>query len=324
MPRGDQISRQWQILQVLEARRTGVSVPELASELESNVRTIYRDMEALEIAGFPVYSEKAEGVDRWYFVDGYRPKMPVPLELTELMALSIASDHLKAFDGTVFSEALKSAFGKFRSMLKPEAHVFLEGLGKSFRVGMAGKKDYRRHRETIDVINKALFEKRTVVIRYSSAKGEALDRRIDPYHVWFMGGTIYVIAYCHERKQIRLFVLDRMEKARLTEDRFEIPEDFSMDEFTKGRFRVMDGDPVEVKIRFTKNLAHYVKERTWHPTQAIEDAPDGSVTLTMTVEGLAEVKSWVMSFGSHAEVVVPVGFRDEVSRELREAAGRYV
>lgn len=323
MPRGDQISRQWQILQILEARRMGVSVPELAGELEENVRTIYRDMEALEQAGFPLYTDSVEGVDRWFFVEGYKPKIPVPFTLTELMALSVACDHLKAFEGTIFSEALKNAFDKIRSMLKPEAHAFLESLAKSFRVGLAGRKDYRRHRETIDVINNAVLDRHTVVMKYSSAKGETKERKIDPYHVWFMGGTIYVVAYCHEKKQQRLFVLDRIEKARLTGDHFEIPGDFSMDEFTKDRFRVMGGEPLEVTIRFVPKIAYYIKERTWHPTQEIKENDDGSVTLSMHVEGLSEVRSWVKSFGSMAEVLSPDEFRKDVAEESSKTAKIY-
>ena len=323
MPRGDQISRQWQILQILEARRKGVTVPDLAKELESNVRTIYRDVEALEQAGFPLYSEKEEGVDKWLFVDGFRPKIPVPFTLTELMALTIASDHLKAFEGTVFSEALKASFDKIRSMLKPEAHAFLHDLAKSFCVGLAGKKDYKKHRETIDIINKAVLEHHTVVITYRSSKGEELERKIDPLHVWFMGGTIYVVAHCHKRKELRTFVLDRIASAKLTDDRFEVPSDFNMEEFTKDRFRVMDGDPVEVKIRFTKNLAQYLKEREWHPTQQLSEEKDGSVVLTMQVEGLPEVKSWVLSFGQHAEVIAPELLRTEVAGELKSAAEKY-
>lgn len=323
MPRGDQISRQWQILRILESRGGGVSVPDLASELESNVRTIYRDMEALEIAGFPVYNEKEDGVDRWKFVEGYRSKIPIPLELTELMALAIARDHLKAFDGTVFSSSLQQAFEKIRATLKPEAHSFLEGLSKSFRVGLTGRKDYRKHRETIDLINKAVLEQKTAVIRYRPMKGEEGDRHIDPYYVWFMGGTIYIVAYCHERKDIRLYLLDRIAKARLTEDRFKVPSDFSIEEFTSGRFRVMGGESTDVRIHFDSYIAPYVKERIWHPSQQLEEQKDGSVVLSMNVEGLAEIRSWVLSFGSHAEVLEPAEFRTEVSEEIRLAKSLY-
>ena len=323
MPRGDQISRQWQILQILEARRMGVTVPDLADELESNVRTVYRDMEALETAGFPLYSDKQDGVDRWFFVEGYRSKIPIPFELTELMALSIAYDHLKAFEGTTFSESLRSAFEKIRSMLKPEAHAFIDNLAKSFRVGLSGARDYRKHRETVDTVNNAVLGHRTLGIRYKSGKGESLDRKVDPYHVWFMGGTIYVVGHCHERKQLRMFVLDRIESAVLTEETFKIPKDFSMDEFTRGRFRVMDGDPIAVKIRFDKAVAQYVKERQWHPTQEIKENDDGTLELTMTVEGTAEVQSWVLSFGKHAEILEPGHLRFVIAGELADAAKRY-
>ena len=185
------------------------------------------------------------------------------------MALSLARDHLKAFDGTVFSESMIHAFDKVKAMLKPEAHTFLEELGQKFRVGLKGTKDYRKHRETIEVINLAVMGHRTLVAKYKSGRGETLERRIDPYHVWFMGGTIYVVGFCHKRKQLRLFVLERIEMAYLTDDQFNIPDDFSMEEFTKGRFGVMAGTPTEVRIRFDKKVAYYVKERMWHSTQEI-------------------------------------------------------
>ncbi len=324
MPRGDQISRQWKILQLLEARRKGVTVPELAAELEANVRTVYRDMEALETAGFPIYSEKDEGdAERWFFVEGYRSKMPIPFALTELMALTIAHDHLKAFEGTAFSESLGEAFKKVRSMLGPESLVFIDSLAQKFKVGVTGARDYRKHRDTIDTVNRAVLDHRTVRIRYRSGKGEALERRIDPYHVWFMGGTIYVVAHCHERGQIRMFVLDRIEQAALTDDIFQLPADFNMEDFTKGRFRVMDGESTDVEIRFDKKVAYYVKERRWHPTQEITEEADGGATLAMTVEGLAEVKSWVLSFGSLAEVITPKELRKELATEHTAAAEKY-
>lgn len=324
MPRGDQISRQWQILQILESRRMGVSVPDLANELEENVRTIYRDMEALEQAGFPLFTDKVEGVERWFFVEGYKSNIPVPLTLTELMALSVAREHLKAFEGTIFSDALKNAFEKMRSMLKPEAHVFLEGLAKSFGVGLAGRKDYRKHRETISVINHAVLNHHTVMMKYNSAKGETKERKVDPYHVWFMGGTIYIVGYCHDKKQLRLFVLDRIEKAKLTEDHFEIPVDFSMDKFTRDRFRIMDdGEPSKISILFDPKIAYYIKERIWHPTQEIKEEKDGSVVLSMNVEGFAEIKSWVMSFGDLAEVLSPAEFRTDVAREFANGSKKY-
>jgi predicted DNA-binding transcriptional regulator YafY len=64
MPRGDQLARQWKIIQTLITSRRGKSTADLAEELECHPRTLYRDPEALQVAGFPIYTEKAEGADR--------------------------------------------------------------------------------------------------------------------------------------------------------------------------------------------------------------------------------------------------------------------
>ena len=58
MARGDQLARQWRIIQILISSRMGKSAADLAGELEYGVRTIYRDLEALQVAGFPLYNEK--------------------------------------------------------------------------------------------------------------------------------------------------------------------------------------------------------------------------------------------------------------------------
>ena len=76
-------------------------------------------------------------------------------------------------------------------------------------------------------------------------------------------------------------------------------------------------------IRFDSYIAPYVKERTWHPSQQLEEMKDGSVILSMNVEGIAEIRSWVLSFGSHAEVLEPEEFRKEVVEEIRLAGEKY-
>jgi predicted DNA-binding transcriptional regulator YafY len=78
MARGDQLSRQWKIIQALTAARQGKSAAELASELECHSRTVYRDLEALQMAGFPLYTDKANGKTLWSILDSGRQQMPIP------------------------------------------------------------------------------------------------------------------------------------------------------------------------------------------------------------------------------------------------------
>jgi predicted DNA-binding transcriptional regulator YafY len=76
-----------------------------------------------------------------------------------------------------------------------------------------------------------------------------------------------------------------------------------------------------VKIRFSKNEARYIREKTWAENQHITDNPDGSIILTMTTSGYRDVKRWVMSFGKEAGLLEPEGMKKEIEEELKEILG---
>jgi hypothetical protein len=77
MARGDQLARQWKIIQTLITSRRGKSAAELSSDLECHPRTLYRDIEALQVAGFPIYTEKVEGKNLWSLVVPRHPHVQV-------------------------------------------------------------------------------------------------------------------------------------------------------------------------------------------------------------------------------------------------------
>jgi integrase len=108
MARGDQLARQWKIIQTLITSRQGKSAAELAGEFECHPRTLYRDLEALQAAGFPIYTERVEGKNLWSLLDTLKHHIPIPFSLTELMALYFSTDMLKAFKGTAFHDFLES------------------------------------------------------------------------------------------------------------------------------------------------------------------------------------------------------------------------
>ena len=74
--RGDQLARQWRIIRAIETSSSGLTVAEIAKREETGIRTIYRDLEALQVAGFPLYNEKVENANRWAFIDTFEFKIP--------------------------------------------------------------------------------------------------------------------------------------------------------------------------------------------------------------------------------------------------------
>jgi predicted DNA-binding transcriptional regulator YafY len=114
MARGDQLARQWKIVQTLIASRMGKSAADIARDLDCHPRTIYRDLDALQSAGFPVYTERIDGKSLWSLLDTVKHHFPIPFSLTELMALYFSRDVLRTMKGTVFYDALESLFQKIR------------------------------------------------------------------------------------------------------------------------------------------------------------------------------------------------------------------
>ena len=322
--RGDQLARQWRLIQRLANSRVGVSLDDLADELECVKRTVYRDLDALMFAGFPVVSEKRDGRVFYRFLDGFRMGGS-PFTPDEILALAFSEDLLRTLEGTVFHDSIRSALAKIRAGLSPQLAEYLERLRESFRVLPGPHKSYSRFRDTIRVLNDAVLAKRTVRIRYRTGSSGAVRRRdLDPYRVWYRSGALYAIGHDHLSGELRTFAIDRIREIEPTGRRFEVPASFDFDAMLASAFGVIsDPDTQKVRVRFEPDWAAWVAERTWHPSQRVEPRPGGALELAMQVAGLAEVKSWVLSFGAGAHVLEPDALRREVEQELAKALRAY-
>lgn len=324
MARGDQLGRQWKIIRALIAARQGKSVSDLSETIECHPRTVYRDLEALQTAGFPLYTEKTGGKKVWSLMDTVKHQMPIPLSLTELMALYFSRNMMRVLENTVFFDSLESFFKKIKTMLPPEYIRYLEQLEDSVAVGQAPYKPYGRYREVISTVNEAVLERRYVdMTYYAMGRRKKTRRRVAPYRLWFVDGTLYLVGYCQLRKDIRVFVIDRIRTLRLTGEHFEIPDNFNFNAFTRSRFGVFSGRPVHIRIWFSVDIAGYIKEKIWHPSQKIDALKDGSVVLELDVAGTRDIKAWILNWGSKAIVLEPAALRAEIRAEAETMAGQY-
>jgi proteasome accessory factor B len=321
--RGDQLARQWQLIQHLANSRAGVGLDELAEALGCVRRTVYRDLDALMYAGFPVTSERRDGKVYYRFLDSFRMGQ-VPFTPDELLALAFSEDLLRSLEGTVFHESIQAALAKIRAGLGPELSKYLERLGEGFRVLPGPHKRYAAFREIIRTLNEGVLAHRTLEMRYRTGRtGEEAVRRIDPYKVWYLGGALYVIGHDHRSGEIRTFAVDRIQTLESTDARFEVDPDFDFDRYTASSFGVVAEPAVRVRLRFGPEWAAYVEERQWHASQSAARRGDGGLDLEMEVGGTRELASWILSFGDGVEVLEPASLRDEVRERLRSALARY-
>jgi predicted DNA-binding transcriptional regulator YafY len=324
MARGDQLARQWTIIQSLLMSRAGKPIAELAEVLGCHRRTVYRDLEALQSAGFPLYSDQDEGHSRWYLIETARQSIPIPFSMTELMALYFSRDWLRALENTVFHESLESLFNKVKATLPPETDRYLETFRRSVKVGSHPHKQYGAFREILDRVNQAILEQRVLRIDYFTMSRKRRSRReIAPYRLWFFDGTFYLIAHCYRRRDVRVFAVDRIRSIEVLDRAFSLPDEGVLDSFMAASFGVFRGENVQVAIRFSAEVAGYIREKTWHATQALTGLKDGALLFEAEVAGIEEIKYWVMQWGAHAEVLSPEALRTDIQSEASAMVARY-
>jgi predicted DNA-binding transcriptional regulator YafY len=240
------------------------------------------------------------------------------------MALYFSTDMLKAFKGTAFHDSLESLSKKIKATLPPESMKYLKSVEQTLQVGIKPYKDYARFKEIINRVNEAALEKKCIeIVYYTMSRRKEGKRKVDPYRIWFFNGTFYLIGYCHQRGEIRIFALDRIKMLHQTKDAFEVPEAFDFEEFMRPSFGVFQGEGVKVKIRFAPDAAGYIREKIWHETQQIVPQKDGSIIFEAEVAGTEEIKFWVMSWGSKARVLKPDSLREEIRYEINTMLRMY-
>jgi len=326
MPRNDQVTRQWILLQALD-RPGGATIEELIrflpADFACNARTIRRDLQALE-ATFPLYTDRVDGRVRWKLVEGFNRVPAVQFSATELMALIFTRDLARPLEGTPIKESVDSALVKAAAALPAGAEEFVHGLQGWFSAGIGPHKVYREHREKINQLARAIAKHRTVEMGYYTASRDKTTRRkVNPYHIWYAGGALYLIGYCHLRSDVRMFAIDRIVTLAVTNIPCQMPLGFNVEEYVKDALTVMRGGPqIEVELRFDRKTTAWAKNRVWHPSQRAAIDENGCLTLVVQVADTPELVGWILSFGSGVHVVRPDSLHARVLAMAREIADK--
>lgn len=324
MSRSGPVLRAIKLLSLIERNPNGLRVRDMAEQLGATPRAIYRDLQVLEKLPVLLYPDKNGRESFWKIDPDYRNRLSIPFSLSELLSLYLAQDSIRPLQETILYDSLESLFEKVWATLPKPLFRQMVDLRGSFLSGIPGQKDYGVYREFIKVIQEGIERRKALHLLYHPLNQTAAERRVNPYAVHLHNGTLYLVGYCHMRKDIRSFVVDRMQKIKLAEESFNMPPGFSLEGYLRHSFGMMREDLVRVRVRFHKSLTRYLLERRWHPSQKNKKLKDGSLELTYEVAGTKEIKTWILGFGSLAKVLEPVSLVKEIKEELRKSLRSYV
>lgn len=317
VPRGNQLARQWQLLQMIQ-HPGGVSVEDAARKLDCTVRTIWRDLSTLQNAGFPIYDEKGGDGRRslWKLEEKFTLGLPVKLTLAETAALVMSRDLLRPAGVGPLGGAVASAFDKIGRVLSRDALRLLEQMRDTIGVRAVGGKLQAPAAEHVALIEQALLDRRRLDLRYySMSRDEETRRQVDPYHLTVYDGGFYLVGYCHLRKTERIFSVERIRELKLLATRFTVRPGFNAQEYLQHTWGIIKGDIVPVKVIFAKGVARYIRDRLWHPTQKFRELSDGRLEMSLRVADTLEVRRWILGYGAQAEVVEPQSLREALRVE---------
>jgi proteasome accessory factor B len=293
----------------------------LAQEAGVSVKTIRRDLETFQAAGFPLREVVAEfGRKKWH-LESVKPPAELNFTWDEAAALYLGRRLLEPLMGTVFWQAAREAFRKIRAVLEPVPRDYLDKFAAMFCQTMIGTHDYSKKADLIDLLMLGIEDSRAVSLTYQALQAtEPVTYTVYPYGLAYHRGSLYLVGRSRRHEDICHWKVDRIDAVALKDQRFRRPEDFDLQKHLSKSFGVYHGDGhVCVKVRFLPAVARYVEESTWHPSQKLIRQRDGSLIAEFTLDGTEEIKRWIMSFGKYAQVVEPEVLRDEIVAEWKDA-----
>lgn len=330
--RNGQVTRIYKILTILEGAPHGLSVSDLIERLhargyEVGKRTVYRDLEALRAAGFPL-DERGKSEDqgtRWTLERSTRVNHYLILGARELFALYLARAAMTPFRDTPFYEDVISVFNKIDEKLGVKGQSFLNEVSQDMHFEAGPRWGLGLDPDIVETIRAACTERHVLSMDYSSVNsGTTSPRKIGPHFLYFAKGSLYFVGEDLGDNVIKVFSVPRIHRAEMHDDSYET-EPVDPDRFFGSSFGVYHGGaPQSIKIEFSPAIASFVKERRWHPSQRVV-AKDGSYTeFCLDVAVTPELVQWVLGFGSNARVLEPQTLAIQIADEARRISELYI
>ncbi|HSL42533.1 MAG TPA: YafY family protein [Anaerolineales bacterium] len=292
---------------------------ELAEKLGVSLRTIHRYFGMLEEMGIPVYSERGP-YGGFSLVRGYKMP-PLVFTLEEAVAIVLGTGIVEEMWGELYRESARGALAKLENLLPEEQAREVAWARQSLVATGMNRADLQALTPTLEKLRRAIREHRCVEMNYQrSQTPHPSQRGLDPYALVHRWGWWYVIGFCHQKKEIRTFRVDRIASIALSGSTFSPSSDFDLHEYLKNELQAQP--QVKARLRFESAYANILagNHSYW---DTVEPQPDGSVDVTFSAPALEWAASTTLAYGPAVEVLEPLALRAMVAEWVEATARKY-
>jgi predicted DNA-binding transcriptional regulator YafY len=299
-----QINRMLEIVYIL-LRQKIVTAKTLSEEFGVSQRTIYRDIDALSLAGIPVYTEKGKGGGI-----GLLPEFVLDKSILnghEQQEILSALQALSSVNPAETSNIFKKLTALFNKSSANWLQVDFTGWSSKNNIFF---NDFKT----------AIIERLIVEFDYYNSYSEKTRRRIEPVQLWFKGKAWYIIGFCLKRQGVRVFRLTRINNLRITNKNFSarsLPSVY--DETGEDEQR---NPIITLKLKIEPEMTYRILDE--FEEEAVKKQPDGSFIVIVKWPESNWVYSFILSFGEYIEVLEPKRIRKTIKKILLNINKKYL
>ncbi|MDQ0114584.1 helix-turn-helix transcriptional regulator [Paenibacillus harenae] len=301
---------------ILLLNRRMVQAKELAERFEVSIRTIYRDIEAINGAGIPIvtYQGTNGGIG---LAEGYRLDRNV-LTNDELAAIFTA---LRSISTSYGNEQHRHLMEKINSVVPPQYSEEFQHKASRVLIDYSPWDGNERLRPKLQLLKEAVDSCRIAGFIYSNAEGVVSHRIVEPHMLIMKGRQWYLKAYCQTKEQFRLFKLKRMKELEIAPERTFIRRELPMQEGTTGQSPSSPSKVTEFVLRFRADSRHLAEE--WFGIEELVPLDDGSWQVRKAYPEDEWLYRFILGLGHRAEVLEPLHLREIIASRAEQAANIY-
>lgn len=315
------IHRLLRLITLLQGTRR-YTAADLAGELEVSKRTIFRDLNMLELARIPYYFDPKTGA---YTISQHFFLPPINLTITEALSMLMLAGRTRNIGRVPLMTHAARAAMKVESALPASIRRHVGSVIDRLSVSLGPVARHSGLDATFDELTSAIIQRRICRVVYISFRErKQITSNLHPLRLAFVGRAWYLLAYSTTHKEVRTFKLGRIRKLTVAKRQFTEPSDLDLDDyFGRAWGMIPEGRIYRVHLHFGRKVAGNVAEVHWHDSQRIEFNDDGSAEMHVEVDGLGEITWWILGYGDQVEVVAPAALRKRVAAVARSIVKKY-
>jgi predicted DNA-binding transcriptional regulator YafY len=292
---------------------------ELAGKLGVSLRTIHRYFDMLGEMGIPIYAERGP-YGGFSLVRGYKMP-PLVFTLEEAVTLVLGTGMVEELWGELYRESARGALAKLENLLPEEQIREVAWARRSLVATGMNRSDLEALTPMLDKLRRAIREHRRLSMNYQSSQlPHPTLRGIDTYALVHRWGWWYIIGFCHLRKEIRTFRVDRITEIILSDVVFNIPAEFDLQVYLKNDLQVQP--QIKARMKVEKASSHLVTSNHTY-WESIEEQSDGSLIVTFSAPTLEWAASTTLAYGPVVEALEPPELRRMVAEWIEIMARNY-